>query len=108
MSSTAEQTSVPTGTWNADPVHSSVGFEVPYAVNVFTALVPDLEAKLEDGKLTGAARMASLKVMDENLQGHLQSPEFFDIEQHPEVRFESSEIRRNGDEVEIDGELTIK
>jgi polyisoprenoid-binding protein YceI len=108
MTTTAEQTTIPAGTWNADPVHSSVGFEVPYAVNTFTALVPDLEAKLEDGKLTGAARIASLKVKDETLQGHLQTPEFFDVERHPEVRFESTDIRRNGDDVEIDGNLTIK
>jgi len=108
MSSTAEQTSVPTGTWNADPVHSTVSFEVPYAVNVFTATVPDFEATLADGKLTGVGRIESLKMKDENMQAHLQSPEFFDLERHPEVRFESSAIRRNGDDIEFDGELTVK
>jgi polyisoprenoid-binding protein YceI len=101
-------TEVPTGTWNADTVHSSVAFEVEYAVSTFSGEVPDFEARLEDGTLTGVARIASLQVKDENLQAHLQSPEFFDAERHPEVRFESTEIRRDGDKVEIDGEITIK
>ena len=45
---------------------------------------------------------------DENLQAHLRSPEFFDTERFPEVKFVSTSIRRDGDEVVIDGELTIK
>ena len=47
-------------------------------------------------------------VKEENLETHLLSPEFFDAERHPEVTFKSHEIRRTGDEVEIDGEITIK
>jgi len=108
MSSTAEQTGVPTGTWNADPVHSTVSFEVPYAANTFAATVPDIEATLADGKLTGVGRVASLQMKDENMQAHVQSPEFFDQERHPEVRFESSKLERDGDTVKAEGELTIK
>jgi polyisoprenoid-binding protein YceI len=108
MSSTIEQTGIPTGTWTADPVHSSVAFEVQYAVNTFKGEIPDFDAKLEDGRLSGAARIASLHVKDESLEAHLQSPEFFDALQHPEIRFESDEIRRDGDHVEADGEITIK
>ena len=108
MSTTIEQTAVPTGTWNADTVHSSIAFEVPYAVNTFTGDVRDFDATLEDGKLRGAARIATLSVKDENLEAHLLSPEFFDAANHPEVRFESHEIRRDGDRVEIPGEITIK
>lgn len=108
--STTEQTQqiIPTGTWKADTVHSRVAFEVPYAVATFTGEVPDFEATLEDGKLIGIARIASIQVKEENLQGHLLSPEFFDSERHPEVTFASKEIRRDGDSVEIDGEVTIK
>jgi polyisoprenoid-binding protein YceI len=62
----------------------------------------------KDGVFEGAARIASLRVKDENLTGHLQSPEFFDGERHPELNFVSTTIRRNGDRVEIDGNLTIK
>ena len=108
--STTEQTQqvIPTGTWNADTVHSRVAFEVPYAVATFTGEVPKFEATLEDGKLTGVAQISSIQVKEEGLEGHLLSPEFFDAERHPEVTFTSREIRRTGDAVELDGEITIK
>jgi len=63
MTSTIEQTeqTIPTGTWKADTVHSSVAFEVPYAVATFGGEVPEFEASLEDGTLTGVAQIASLK-----------------------------------------------
>jgi polyisoprenoid-binding protein YceI len=108
MSTTIEQTAIPTGTWNADTVHSSLAFEVPYAVATFGGEVTDFEVSLADGVLAGKARIASLQVKDESLEAHLQSPEFFDAERHPELTFVSKEIRRDGDTVEIDGDLTLK
>ncbi len=109
MSTTIEQTqALPGATWTADTVHSSLSFEVPYAVATFSGAVTDFDAGLEDGVLSGSARIASLKVKDEALQAHLASPEFFDVERHPELRFVSSAIRREGDSVEIDGDLTMK
>jgi polyisoprenoid-binding protein YceI len=108
MSATIEQTAVPTGTWNADTVHSGLAFEVPYAVATFGGEVPGFEARLADGVLTGTARIESIQVKDESLQAHLLSPEFFDAERHPELTFVSKAIRRDGDDVEIDGEITIK
>jgi polyisoprenoid-binding protein YceI len=108
--STIEQTEqgIPTGTWQADTVHSRVAFEVPYAVATFTGEVPDFDASLENGTLKGVARISSIHVKEENLTAHLLSPEFFDAERHPEVTFASKQIERNGDEVRIDGEITIK
>ena len=108
MNTTIEQTGIPTGVWNADSVHSGLSFEVPYAVATFGGDVTDFNVSLKDGVLEGAARIASLRVKDENLAAHLQSPEFFDAERHPELNFVSTAIRRNGDKVEIDGKLTIK
>ena len=108
MNTTIEQTGIPTGIWNADSVHSGLSFEVPYAVATFGGDVTDFNVSLKDGVLEGAARIASLRVKDENLSGHLQSPEFFDAERPPELNFVSTAICRNGDKVEIDGNLTIK
>jgi len=108
MTSTITSTALPTGTWKADTVHSSVAFEVPYAVATFGGDVPEFEASLVDGKLTGVAQISSLNVKDENLQAHLLSPEFFDAERNPEVGFQASNVTRDGDNVTLDGEITIK
>ena len=104
---TQTETGIPTGTWQADTVHSSVAFEVPYAVATFGGEVTDFDATLADGKLAGSARIASIQTKEENLTAHLLSPEFFDAERHPVVGF-SGPVQRDGDAVEIAGEITIK
>ena len=107
--STATQTALPTGTWQHDAVHSSISFAITHnTVMTFQGGFGEWEAKLEDGRLTGSASVTSVRVEDENLVGHLQSPDFFDAEQFPQLRFESSSIEREGDRVSIAGELTIK
>jgi polyisoprenoid-binding protein YceI len=108
--STIEVTEVvPAGTWTSDPVHSSIDFAVKHmGVTPFRGGFKQFEAALVDGKLSGNAPVESIQTDDENLTGHLLSPEFFDAERHPVLRFESKEIRREGDEVAIDGTLTLK
>jgi polyisoprenoid-binding protein YceI len=96
-----------TGTFSADPVHSHVGFEVPYAVATFSGEVTDFTASLVDGHLEGSAKIESIKLKDENLQAHVLSPEFFDAERHPVLTF-SGDLARDGDRATIDGEITMK
>jgi polyisoprenoid-binding protein YceI len=110
MSTTAEQTTaIPAGTWGIDPVHSSIGFAVRYAgIGTFRGTFDDFDAKLVDGRLEGSAKVASVRVDDENLAGHLQSPDFFDAEQFPELRFASKSIDRDADRVSIQGDLTLR
>jgi len=105
----AVATAVPTGTWTADKVHSSIGFEVEHMVSTFRGRFEDYDAQLVDGKLIGTVAVPSVRVYDENLEAHLQSPEFFAAEVHPELRFESRELEIDGDgKVTIAGGLTIK
>ena len=88
MSITEQTTSLPTGTYGVDRVHSSVAFGVQYmGIGTFGGTVSDFDATLDGGRLTGAARIATLEVKDENLHAHLLSPEFFDAERYPEVSF---------------------
>ncbi len=110
MSITEQKTvALPGGTFQADPVHSSVAFEVEYmGVTAFSGAVKDFEASLVDGRLTGSARIASLETKDENLHAHLMSPEFFDAERHPVVSFSTGAVSGKGGEVELAGEITIK
>ena len=109
MSTTAEQTTIPTGTWELDPIHSSVGFAVTYSgAGTVRGGFDDFDAKLVDGKLEGSAKVASVNFDEPQLVGHLQSPDFFDAEQFPELRFTSKPIERNGDEITVEGELTLR
>jgi polyisoprenoid-binding protein YceI len=106
-------TTLPAGTWTVDPVHSQVAFAVGYHVGTFRGSFAPIDAKLEVGddgkaKLTGTVAVSGVRVQDENLAGHLQAPDFFDAERAPEISFVSSAIRRHGDELEIEGELTIR
>ena len=104
---------IPTGVWRSDPVHSSVGFAVKHmVVATFRGAFTDFDVTFanEDGvpSLSGTARVESVDVRDENLKGHLLSPEFFDVERTPEIGFHSSDIRADGPELVVAGELTIK
>jgi polyisoprenoid-binding protein YceI len=106
-------TQLPTGTWNVDPVHSQVSFSVEYLVGTFRGSFSPVAGTLavaEDGssELRGSAPVTGVKVQDSNLSTHLLSPEFFDAERTPEIAFAGTTIRRDGDDVTIDGELTIK
>lgn len=105
---TEGRTALPTGTWVLDPVHSTIGFELPYLAGIFRGHFTDVEAKLTPESLTGAARVASIDVKDENLAAHLQSPEFFDVERHPELTFASGTIARTDDALKVDGEISIR
>lgn len=106
--STTQIEVLPAGAWSADKVHSTVGFAVKYMVGTFQGSFSDFDAEVRDGVLRGSARVASIEVKDPNLTAHLQAPDFFDAERHPELTFESHDIKREGDRLEIEGEITIK
>jgi len=111
--STTTQTIAPAGTWSLDTTHSRVDFEVSYLAGTFKGEFHEIAAELtvdgERASLEGTAKVASVDVKDDNLSAHLQSPDFFDAERHPELRFTAKDIHLEGDgKVSVDGELTIK
>ena len=105
---TVDTRAIPSGTWRVDRVHSRIGFAVAYMAGTFHGTFGDFDAVVTDGVLRGSAKVASVQVADENLAAHLQGPDFFDAQAHPELTFTSEEIERDGDRVTIDGEITIK
>lgn len=110
MSTISEiRTALPTGTWQLDPVHSTVGFSVKHMVVAnFRGSFGTFEVTLDENGLRGAVDVASIDVSEPNLNGHLLAPDFFDAERNPQLSFRSTEIRLSGDELDIDGELTLK
>ena len=110
---TAIATALPTGTYTSDPVHSTTGFAVKHMLATFRGSFAAFDAQLtvdEDGRaqLVGSVPVETVVVKDENLVAHLQSPEFFDAEQHPRITFESTDIAIEGGDVTITGDLTLK
>lgn len=114
MSTIAESVvELPTGTWALDQVHSHVGFAVEYVVGAFRGSFRPFDASLEvdesgDARLVGSARATDVKIDEPNLLGHLLSPDFFDADQTPEIRFVSSSFRGSDDTIAVRGDLTIK
>src|SRR6266516_5368773 len=96
MTTAQAESTIPTGTWQSDPIHSHVGFAVKHVVGTFRGSFGEFEATLSDAsgkpQLSGHVPVESVQVKEENLQGHLLSPEFFDAEKTPEISFQSTEI----------------
>jgi polyisoprenoid-binding protein YceI len=107
-------TQLPAGAWVLDPVHSSVEFSVTHmGVNTFRSHFDEFSASLsveEDGsvRLAGTVASGSVAVKHPEFAAHLAAPDFFDSQRYPELRFESTLVRRAGAVVELDGLLTIK
>ena len=92
--STTTTTSVPAGTYEIDPVHSSFGFAVGHnGVSRFRGHFDNVAATLVDGVLTGSATVESVRTPIPPLKDHLTGPEFFDAASTPTIDFRSSEIR---------------
>jgi polyisoprenoid-binding protein YceI len=99
------------GTYTADPVHSSFGFAVRYqGVSLFRGTLNDVSATLSEGRLEGTAKVESISIRTpEQFRAHVLSAEFFDAENHPEVRFVSTDLELADDgSASVEGELTIK
>ncbi len=113
MSTQTIEQKIPVGTYAVDPVHSSVGFAVVHnGVSTFRSGFGSYEARLSGGeepRLEGTVDVASIDIDEEQLKGHLLSPEFFDAERYPQLRFETSELSpgENGD-LRLRGELEIR
>ena len=105
-------TVIPNGTWSIDPVWSALEFEIQkLGLVTVKGRVPGFSGTIQGGEtptLSGVVDASSITTFDETRDGHVQSPEFFDTERYPELRFESTAVRARGDELVVEGDLTIK
>jgi polyisoprenoid-binding protein YceI len=105
-------TVIPAGTWSIDPVWSSLEFEVrKIGLIPIKGRVPGFTGTIEGGdrpSIAGTVDATSITTFDETRDGHLQSPDFFDAERYPELRFVSTDVSLEGDELVVHGDLTIK
>lgn len=108
---------VPTaGTWTVDKSHSTVDFVVRHlAVAKTRGRFADWDATFvvaerpEDSSVTATFRTASISTGDDSRDGHLQSPDFLDVEAFPTLSFVSTAVSPVGDDTwSVAGDLTIR
>jgi len=107
---------VPTGTWNVDPAHSGVQFEVKHMMIAtvhgrFKEFEGTIEAAedINDSRVYGKVKVASIDTNDKTRDAHLRSADFLDVEKYAEITFESTHIEPlGGPEFRMTGDLTIK
>jgi polyisoprenoid-binding protein YceI len=109
----AAQASLPTGTWNVDPVHSSVEFQVKHlGIATVKGQFKEFEGTLEVGpdgvSAYGKVNVASVDTREPQRDAHLRSPDFFDADNHPEITFKSTSVEPiDEDTFEIHGDFTV-
>ncbi|MGG2197483.1 YceI family protein [Paenibacillus sp.] len=102
--------------WNVDPTHSSIDFTIKHMMiakvkGAFHSFEAQIEADPED--LTSAdiqlqVDLSSIDTRNNDRDNHLRSADFFDIEQHPKLTFQSTQITKTGDgEYDVTGNLTL-
>jgi polyisoprenoid-binding protein YceI len=112
--STISTDAIQAGTYNVDASHSNVGFAVRHmGIATVRGAFKKFEGTVEaaDGSLTlsGTVEVSSVDTGDENRDGHLQAPDFFDAAQFPQITFKSTGTEPAGDgQIKLTGDITIK
>src|SRR5207302_6016271 len=103
-------------TWQIDPTHSLVEFSVRHMMvstvkGRFTNITGTILDNGEEPTLSSVQveiDPSSVNTDDARRDGHLRSPDFFDVEQFPKISFKSTRIQGTRDELKLIGDLTIR
>lgn len=101
--------------WKLDPSHSDISFSVRHmglATVRGTFEKFDVDVKTDEAGVPTAVRaeidVSSISTGSADRDGHLRSADFFDVENHPKMVFESTVITKSGDQLTVSGNLTIR
>lgn len=102
--------------YTVDPVHSSITFSVKHltisTVNgnfkKFTGTVAFNEGDLVNSKAEAALDVSSINTENDQRDGHLKSPDFFDAAKFPEIKFVSKLFTAIDGQYKLTGDLTMK
>jgi polyisoprenoid-binding protein YceI len=113
--SVTTRTVLPTGTWTVDPAHSNVEFSAKHlGIATVRGAFNEFEGTFEVGehgsaKARGTVEVVSIDTNEDQRDTHLRSEDFFHAEVHPQLSFESTEIRAvDEDAFLIHGDLTMR
>lgn len=102
-------------TYQVDPVHSTVGFSVKHlaistvhgSFGTFEGTIEYDAAKPEASKAKGTVKTTSINTHMEARDKHLRSPDFFDVEKYPEIKYETISARKDGEAWVVKGRFTM-
>jgi polyisoprenoid-binding protein YceI len=105
----------PTGTYIVDRNHSSVGFVARHLIGAkVRGKFREFEGQItiadppENSSLRASAQVKSVDTGQEKRDAHLASSDFFDLEKHPEISLESTQLKHvDGDQWRLSAELTL-
>lgn len=114
-STTVELPGYVTGTWDIDPAHTDVGFVVRHLVvtkvrgkfSDVTGTIVTAENPL-DSTVDIRVALNSISTHNDSRDEHLRSADFFEVEKHPEMTYQASGVRQDGENFVLEGELTLK
>ena len=103
------------GTWDIDAAHSTVGFSVRHMMvskvrgyfREFSGALVTAEDPTQSS-VTATVNMDSIDTRQEQRDAHIRSADFFDVGNHTELTFRSTDVRTDGADWTIEGDLTIK
>jgi polyisoprenoid-binding protein YceI len=103
------------GVWNLDLTHSEIGFTVRHAgISKVRGRFTDATAEarvgesLAESTLHATVNTASFESGDANRDAHVKGPDFFDVEQYPEMTFVATGVEGDGEDYTVTGDLTIR
>lgn len=115
METVEQAVKIGTGAYTVDPVHSQVGFEVKHlGISTFRGSFGGFEGTVTVGdagieSIEGSIEVVSVKVPEEQLTGHLLSPDFFDAENHPRGSFTSTAVEQvDAETYAVTGDFTLR
>ena len=103
--------------WKIDPTHSEVQFKVKHLmITTVTGYFQsfDLEVETEGDDFNTASRIEftadinSINTNNEQRDTHLKSADFFNAEEHSQLKFVGKSYSSDGDEGTLQGDLTIR
>jgi polyisoprenoid-binding protein YceI len=105
-----------TGDYTLDVSHSRLGFVARHAMvtkvrgqfGAFEGTAHIDEKDPAASKVDLTIQVASVETGSADRDGHLKSGDFFDVETYPTITFVSTDVKRDGNDWAITGDLTIK